>query len=338
MPDLSICIPTHYGRATTLSGTLDSILSQLDRSPPGSVEVCVSTGGPDDGTDMLIAELSARREGWLTFRRADADAGFAHHLLDSVEMASGTHVWLFSSDDAIAPGGIERVRSVLADKPDLVGMSCAAAMYDRELTRLVSNAPQFFFPPDPETPHQYVGPVAVTAGLGVIFAYFAAHVVRRDVWQEAVAEHRAGGRPWSTYFPHMDVFGHMIRRRRPWAWLPDRVIWNRTGNDSWTSRRFGGDVSRYWIAILGDLARLYRDMSGGHRKVTRRLLTTWIRTVAQPAQLSAYRLAPGGGPQRDLTMLAGFTRVLWSCPTFWTESLPTLLAPRALLQRRAAAT
>jgi glycosyltransferase involved in cell wall biosynthesis len=333
-PELSICIPTHHGRASTLRTTLRSILSQVDRSPPGSVEVCVSTGGPDDGTDIVIDEFSAGHEPTLTFRRAAADGGFGHHLRDAVDMASGAHVWLFSSDDAVAPGGIERVRRALSERPELVGLSCGVAMYDHELAQLVSDAPQFFFPPEPETPHAYLGPSAVTDNLGVIFAYFAAHVVRRTDWQAAVAEHRAAQGAWSVYFPHMDVFDRMIRKGLPWGWLPERVIWNRGGNDSWTPRRFGGDVSRYWIAILGDLDRLYRGMSGENREVVRRLQTTWIRTVAQPEQLAGYRLAPGAGIRRDVRMLAGLTRVLWPYRVFWSESFPTLITPRPVLHQR----
>jgi len=313
---------------------LESIHSQLGASPPGAVEVCVSTGGEDDGTDAVIADLNARRPGWLRLRRAVVDAGFAHHLLDAVAMASGTYVWLFSSDDAIAPGGVEVVRTTLAADPELVGLSCATAMYDIELSELVDDGPQFFFPPDCEQPHRYHDPAPVTAALGMTFPYLAAHVVRREAWEAAVAAHIISGREWSTYFPHMDVFGHMIATGRPWGWLPARVVRNRMGNDSWTPRRFGGDVSRYWIAILSDLARLYVELAGGRRDVPRPLLTTWIETVAQPHQIAAYRLAPGGGWRRDLRMLAGFTRALWCVPAFWRESLPALLTPRSRLQSR----
>lgn len=334
MPDLSICIPTHYGRAATLRDALESIDAQLDASPAGAVEVCISTGGADDGTDALIAELSAQRPGWLRLHRSEVDAGFTHHLLDAVQMASGTYAWLFSSDDAIAPRGIETVRGTLLGAPDLVGLSCAAAMYDQDLAALVSDGPQFFFPSDSERPHRYAGAAEVTRALGVTFAYVAAHVVRRDAWAAGVVAHDRAGRPWSTYFPHMDVFGHMIRTGNPWGWTPVRVIRNRTGNDSWTPRRFGGDVSRYWVAILGDLARLYGELAGGRADVIRPLLETWVETVAGPQQITSYRLAPGGGWRRDARMLAGFTRALWRVPAFWRDTLPALLTPRSRLKTR----
>ncbi len=323
--------PTHHGRASTLRTTLESMFAQLGDA--SNFEVCVSDGGTADGTAEIIAELQARRCGWLKYRRSEIDHGFAHHLIDAVAMADGGYCWLFSSDDAIEPGGIELVSRALREQPDLIALTCSVAMYDAALARLITDEPQFFYPPESDRPHRYGGAAEITAALGVIFAYFPAHIVRRDAWVSSLAEQRNSGRELSRYFPHMDVFGGMIRSGASWAWLPARVIRNRGENDSWTPRVFGGDVSKYWVAILADLSRLYSELGEGDPHIRRRLLSIWIETIAKGEDLARYRLAPGAGWRRDLAMLVGFARTLWRCPLFWRNrcrhcSRPGAASPR----------
>ena len=51
-PLLSLCIPTHHGRAVQLDRLLAEIAAQLPDS--GSVEVCVSDNGSRDETQEIL--------------------------------------------------------------------------------------------------------------------------------------------------------------------------------------------------------------------------------------------------------------------------------------------
>ena len=108
---------------------------------------------------------------------------------------------------------------------------------------------------------------------------------------------------------------------------------NRAGNDSWTPRRFGGDTSRYWQAVLSDLDRLWRTLAG--EQVRRENAHRWLTVVGGRELLVALRTAPGADLGSDWRMASTLAKLGWRDPLFWRNAVPALAVPRRRLRRRA---
>ena len=87
-PVLSVCIPTHNGRAGTLSVLIENLIEQA-RGLPNLVEVCVSDNASGDETAEIVADLAARATCPVRYRRHPHDLGLVANLLSAVELARG---------------------------------------------------------------------------------------------------------------------------------------------------------------------------------------------------------------------------------------------------------
>jgi FkbM family methyltransferase len=328
-PRLSICIPTHHGRRDTLARLLDSVESQVAPHVP-EVDVSISDGGAEDGTDELVAE---RRDRGLvvSYHREGEDSGFPAHLLDAIERAEGEYCWLMSSDDAIEPGAVHRVLELLDAHPAALGATVSFQTYLPDLSGPVAAPYDFIYPPEAERPRVLADVEALIGQLGVILAYFPCQVVRRESFLAAAAELEAEGRSISRPFPHMDIIGRMAREGGEWVWSPRRLVRDRVGNDSWTPRRFGGDVTRYWACILGDLSRIYAEWLGAGSPAFRELMHRWYEGVSKPGHLALYKRQPTHTLRRDAEMLIEQARLFYFLPEFWRRSFPVLLTPHPLV-------
>jgi glycosyltransferase involved in cell wall biosynthesis len=336
-PELSVCIPTHEGRAETLEYAVRSVARQVaaDRTLAGRVDVCVSDGGSRDGTAARLEALRAEFGDTVRYRRHERDAGFAWHLLDSLDLAEGCWCWIMSSDDAVAPGALRRVLEVMGDDRALTGLSVGLDVRDIRMEPVSRDPYGFVYPPDRNRPRTYTNREAVLAELGPLLAYLAAHVVDRERWAAAVAAERAGGGPASRYFPHIEVIARMLDLHPRWGWCPEPLVVNRAGNDSWTARAFGGDVSRYWKAILGDLDGIWcRYATPAVRRANAR---AWLTVLGGGEQLRAIRVAPGASRRRDARLALALGRIGWRDSRYWTVAVPTFLTPRSRLRRRVTA-
>jgi hypothetical protein len=94
---------------------------------------------------------------------------------------------------------------------------------------------------------------------------------------------------------------------------------------------FDGNQARYWMEMLGELKRLYRDLSGQDAAVCRILMNRWRFNVAKPGHLLANRRVYGSTYTGWAEMVVGYTRSLWQSPQYWVSALPVLLIPPALL-------
>ena len=103
-PLLSICIPTHDGRAAALAVALDSVLDQL-APHAAAVEIVVCDNASQDATAAVVGERAARHRGTLAYHRNATNLGFARNIVRAAELAEGVFVWLLGSDDVLAPGG-----------------------------------------------------------------------------------------------------------------------------------------------------------------------------------------------------------------------------------------
>lgn len=112
-PSLSICIAT-MNRADYLPATIDSILRQA----PSELELVIVDGSKDNQTEEIVNKIKPAHSRLRYERRAPC--GVDRDYDRAVELASGDYVWLFSDDDFLREGAVEKVCQSLKSNYDLI--------------------------------------------------------------------------------------------------------------------------------------------------------------------------------------------------------------------------
>jgi len=109
-PLVSICIPAYNG-ATTLSNTLDKILSQLT----GDFEVIVCDDSSTDETLRIAQEYHAQHSSIKVFEN-DVNLGMDRNFHKTTQLASGKYVWFCGQDDYLENGVLKVVVEMLSNE------------------------------------------------------------------------------------------------------------------------------------------------------------------------------------------------------------------------------
>jgi abequosyltransferase len=107
---LSICI-TSRNRANVIGTTLENILAQC----PTDVEVVVVDGASTDNSVAVVSEIATRYP-QLRLLAMTGNSGLDADYDKAVQAARGTYCWLFTDDDLLAPGAIERVLKACSEE------------------------------------------------------------------------------------------------------------------------------------------------------------------------------------------------------------------------------
>jgi glycosyltransferase involved in cell wall biosynthesis len=322
-PTLSICIPTHHGRAGTLDDALASVREQQIDGIGELVEVCVSDNASADGTDDVIARHVAEAPFAIRHLRNARDLGGSRNLMQAVGMAAGRWRWLLSSDDALLPDGLRHVLWLAERNPDAAGLSFAARWFDREM-RTAYDLPTGGVAVSPEAVHGRVEDFKeILRRFGQCWSFMSAHVVRADAWEAGVAEFPSG-LVERTIFPHVAAFARGARHNPRWAWSSGAVVAARTDN--------------HWYGRIGEVdhaalvARMARDYDGIWRtavdsRFRRVLAEDWLGSNADREQIRGVR-EMGATPRGRARLALALARRMWFSPRLWRETLPALAAPQ----------
>lgn len=315
---LSICIPT-YNRANFLPSVLDSIIQQAP--PGGEWEICISDNASTDHTPQVIAEYSARGVP-LKYHRNLENRGFDRNLLKAVELAEGEYCWLMSSDDILLPGAIARVLGFLERHPGISGVSVKKLAFDYHLLAplpIVGLANQQLQQP---TVFNSFGPCY--AKLGTYLGYFAAHIVKRSLWQLVVEEDGIDG--FFNSYLHKYILGCVIKRAPYWGYLPEYGVGWRAGNDSFLS---AGIKKRLLLDVVGH-KEIADALFDNHQDPFYR---QHLRDVMCLLRLDIAGFKMRNDNWKDFFIVFGeifqrFGRTAY----FWRNILPVLLCPKPLLK------
>jgi glycosyltransferase involved in cell wall biosynthesis len=135
MIQISFCIPT-LNRARELQASLRSIIRQADQS----VEIVIVDGG---STDETLAVIETCKASFTQIRvyTSEFRNGVDRDVLQSVSMAHGTFCWLFSDDDLLEQGALERVLKLIHEIPVISGASLNYAAYDATMSYSIATVP-----------------------------------------------------------------------------------------------------------------------------------------------------------------------------------------------------
>jgi abequosyltransferase len=204
---LSICIPTHDGRAALLDRLLESIAEQLEPEVAAHVEVCVSDNGSRDETSAVLARHRERFPAPLVTHRFERNDGFTPNLLKVMDIASGDFCWLLGSDDLIVPGGIAEVLALVEAHPDAAGITLNRFRVNAFEPGVRHLDPANELPADAEHAHVYRSAHAIFAEVGLLHDYISTQVVARELFAEVARGTSAAELARSGHFAHLLLLG-----------------------------------------------------------------------------------------------------------------------------------
>jgi abequosyltransferase len=234
-----VCIPT-YNFGKFIGETLDSIVCQATEE----VEIVVLDGGSTDNTAEVV-EGYLRTFPRLRYYRQDFKGGIDRDMAKSVELAHGEYCWLFSSDDVMINGALDRVLRKIQSGKDLYLCGFTRCTIDMKpvakhpILDRTSDA-EFHLEKPTDRASYFAGALTTTA----FFSYMSSLVVRKDRWDSAGADESFMGSCWG----HVARIFRMIPEGLNVGFLPDDYLLNRGDNDSFLET---GRVNRIAIAVDG---------------------------------------------------------------------------------------
>ena len=179
---LSICIPT-LNRGACIGATLESIVSQAG----DTVEIVVVDGGSTDNTAEIVAQFQSKFSPLRYFRKdpptagsgspAPSAGGFDRDCNRAVELAEGEYCWLFTDDDVLKPGAIQRVLDAIRERYELIIVNAEVRSTDLsktlEASRLRLTADRTYRPDEWQT---------LFADTAEYLSFVGGVVIQRQLW------------------------------------------------------------------------------------------------------------------------------------------------------------
>lgn len=225
-PRLSICITT-YNRAGWLAVSLRNLM-RLWRNPHPDVEIVVCDNASTDGTPEVVQPYLCRAD--FRYHRNPANVGMLGNLRATAHHSRGRHVWILGDDDLVKPGAIERVLSIVTEKPGLALVYLNYAYTREDDARKVTDLDRFLadgiavVAPGPVV----YGPIHEIATKSEnFFTAIYCLVFRRDHALRAYSQNTEG-RPFSTMLTSIPTSYHVLSQMmdEPGCWVgePQLVV------------------------------------------------------------------------------------------------------------------
>jgi abequosyltransferase len=238
---VSFCIPTRNFGAF-IGETLDSLVAQCGSGD----EIVVVDGNSTDDTSQVMATF-AEKFPRITYERHSVNRGVDRDLARAVELAKGDYCWLFSADDALRPGAVDRIRGLLAMEPTAAlteRVDCDLRLRPIRRRRWLAagtDVRRFEFAND----NSLVGYLGQVRSLGAIFSYVSCIVVRRASWLETAAREPL----WGTNYAHVGRLLDLLRQpSNTLLYVAEPLVMCRGDNDSFMNNDM---VSRFFIDFDG---------------------------------------------------------------------------------------
>jgi glycosyltransferase involved in cell wall biosynthesis len=331
-PLISVCIPTHHGRAGTLTVLVEALIQQAD-SLPGMIEVCISDNASQDGTAEIVAGLAARASCPVRYRRLPQDLGLVANLLSAVELAQGEYCWLMGSDDLPQEGALGRALERIQAMPGLTGYLVGAVYVDAEdPTKRSRQLPRAFHPAGGH-PRQIDGLDAIYEQCGNSWIVLSWNIVERAAWNAALERQRDRVLANPAY-PQVVILAEMARARAQWGWLAEPLVRQRNAP---TFLFEAGDVplADRWSNLIEGVAAVWADILGGRGgRRWRQRMRMVARVWGSAEDVRATKLYD----RPPLSSQARFARAMfsafWPVRHYWRDVVVATLTPVWLTRAR----
>jgi len=197
---LTLCIPT-LNRGPFIGETLESIVSQAT----DEVEILIVDGGSTDNTKEIVGQFQesfgslryvcAKARNSATSPASPSGAGFDRDCSLAVELARGDYCWLFTDDDLLKPGAIQKVLDATRDQYELIIVNAEVRSADLsrtlEAARLRLPSDRIYAPAEWED---------LFADVADYMSFVGGVVIKRQLWNARQREPYIG-----TGFIHFGV-------------------------------------------------------------------------------------------------------------------------------------
>lgn len=296
--------------------TLRSVADQLN---PREDEIVISDNFSKDNTKKVVEKFRSdfpNIQYYCFENEVEAD----QNLMKVVSLAKGYYCWLLTDDDIIEPHGVEKVKAVINNQPNLSGMSVRAKAYDKHLQKektlrfTFKGAGSTFFLDDKQC----------LENLGAWLGFWSSQIVRRDYWEEM---YNLGGHEKYLGYHHLSILFDIIRKYKNWYFLDEVCIGYRADNE--TFKQEHGFIKRFEID-----AWTYKDILhnqfGKNDFVTKSVLSDVIKYFLFWQLISIKLAKPNLSESFHLFSIA--TKNLKQCPGYWFRLLPIFLIPTFVLR------
>jgi abequosyltransferase len=336
----SFCIPT-YNTGKYIGAALDSIAAQPS-SLHGDIEIVIADGASSDDTPTVVEAWRARKPSHVrvVYLRGEENLGVDRDLARAVDAATGTHCWLMSADDALAPGALATMRNALAQADVAL---CDRTLCDLELSPI---GVQHWLDIDTRTfdvarRDELLAYLRASRSIGALFSFCSSIAFSKAAWNNGAVDDGVLG----SNFAHV---------HRLWSALLSRPTTTTTTTTTTTSRLRSlreplvlcrGDNDSF--ARKGKLRRFLIDIDG-YLLIARKLFPSALDDEVRDAFLAVmqhehpwWRLAGPRGdagdawpPLRDKLVAFGYPAPLLAAAGA-LGARPTLLATARRLRRAA---
>jgi abequosyltransferase len=239
-PTLSISIPI-YNFAEFIPETLESILTQKCSK---NVEIVILDGASIDNTADIINRYSANNKN-IKYIRMPEKGGIDRDMALSVSHATGDYVWLFSGDDWMLPGSLNKVIDQIQSGQDL---------YLTKHTEWINSDEKWMAWPTVDAPNEMVFNLGKhdqrkdyferAHNTEAFFSFIGGLIVKRSKWESVIINQNFIGSCWA----HAARLCELMRSDLTVKVLTEPFLKRRPDNDSFAST---GIVNRYKLAIDG---------------------------------------------------------------------------------------
>jgi abequosyltransferase len=237
---LSVAIPV-YNFATYLPETLDSIVTQ---ARAGDIEILILDGASSDETPALIKKYQRYFKN-IKYVRLSERGGIDRDMARAVTHSSGDYCWLFSGDDLMLPGALEKALEYIETRFDLYLTRHLEWVDDRSEwvewpTLNVTCEPVFELSNDAER-HEYFSRAENTEAF---FGFIGGIIVKKSKWDSIPINEEFIGSCWA----HVARLFELMPNGLSVKVLSEPYLKRRPDNDSFGSSSI---ISRFRLTIDG---------------------------------------------------------------------------------------
>lgn len=235
---LSICIPT-YNFGKFIGQTLDSILPQASLE----VEVIILDGGSKDDTADVVS-MRQLEYPLLTYHNQSFRGGIDRDIEKVVSLAQGQYCWLFSADDIMLPGAVNKILEAIKSNYDVY--ICEHVLCNLKMNPIIKHPPfnnishpRLFNLEDASQRKEYFRSARTSEAF---FSFLSGPIFKKAIWDSASIPESFRNTCWI-------VAGHllsMVSKGLTVNYLGETLLHKRGENDSFSDR---GMVNRFRIAI-----------------------------------------------------------------------------------------
>jgi glycosyltransferase involved in cell wall biosynthesis len=302
MIKLSIAIPSYNGALCIEKRAFASIIPQVEKAGD-RVDILVSDNASTDGLKEVVKSYQ-KIYPFIRYSRNEKNVGLDRNFDAAVKKSSGEYVWLFSDDDIMEEGALEKVLSILDANPDL---SAVFVNYGKKPAMLKED---FLC----KTGDDYMERVCFKNNL------VSSNIVKKSVWKAIDAS-----KYYDTTWIHMGVLHEALAKKKSYVISHPYVKQGAAIETRWGSNgaRWGNEGS--FINSGPVLVNMLKQMDkyGYDPRILKRCIGRIIRDEA----LVYIPMAKVMGLKVDRNLLKKFYESYSVFPAFWLMSLPALIIP-----------